>query len=246
MSPEARQVIVLPDAEEIAHRAAERLIRRVTDGKERVAVCLTGGSTPHRLYQLLATESYRSRAPWQDVHWFIGDERFVAASDPLSNFGMARRLFLDRVGAPPHTLHPVPTDATSSLEGAARLYEAALKDFYAAERLEPGRPLFALVLMGLGSDGHTASLFPNSPALHEQRRWVVGVEQAGLAPFVPRVTLTFPTLASAREMLFLVSGEEKREILARVLSGDDLPAGRACCEGELVWLVDRAARGASR
>jgi 6-phosphogluconolactonase len=246
MAPEARQVIVLSDAEAIAHRAAERLIRRVTDGKERVAVCLTGGSTPHRLYQLLAAEPYRSRVPWQDVHWFIGDERFVAASDPLSNFGMARRLFLKRVGVPFHTLHPVPTDATSSPEGAARLYEAALKDFYASERLEPGRPLFALVLMGLGSDGHTASLFPNSPALHEQQRWVVGVEQAGLAPFVSRVTLTFPTLASAREMLFLVSGQEKREILARVLSGDDLPAGRACCEGELVWLVDRAARGASR
>jgi 6-phosphogluconolactonase len=240
------ELIVAADAEALAQAAAERVMARIAANAGRIAICLTGGSSPKKLYQLLGGDAWRGKIPWDRVHWFIGDERFVAASDPLSNFGMARRLFLERVGVPFHTLHPVPTDATSSLEGASRLYEAALKDFYAAERLEPGRPLFALVLMGLGSDGHTASLFPNSPALHEQRRWVVGVEQAGLAPFVPRVTLTFPTLASAREMLFLVSGEEKREILARVLSGDDLPAGRACCEGELVWLVDRAARGASR
>jgi 6-phosphogluconolactonase len=98
--------------------------------------------------------------------------------------------------------------------------------------------------MGLGSDGHTASLFPNSPAVEERQRWVVGVEHAGLAPFVPRVTLTLPPLASTREMLFLVSGEQKRGILARALSGDDLPATRAHSNGDLVWLVDRAARGA--
>jgi 6-phosphogluconolactonase len=95
--------------------------------------------------------------------------------------------------------------------------------------------------MGLGRDGHTASLFPNSSALDEQLRWVVGVEQAGLAPFVPRVTLTLPALASTHEMLFLVSGKDKREILNRVLSGKDLPASRAHSDGDLVWLIDRAA-----
>jgi len=97
------------------------------------------------------------------------------------------------------------------------------------------------VLMGVGPDGHTASLFPHSPALQEKERWVVGVEQAGCEPYVPRVTLTFPALASTREMLFLVSGEEKRDMLARVLSGEDLPAHHAYSHGELVWLVDRAA-----
>jgi 6-phosphogluconolactonase len=103
------------------------------------------------------------------------------------------------------------------------------------------RPLFDLVLMGLAPDGHTASLFPNAPALAEQERWVVGVNEAGLHPFVPRVTLTFPALASTREMLFLVSGADKRDILARVLSGEDVPATHARSDGDLVWLVDRAA-----
>jgi 6-phosphogluconolactonase len=241
---EPRKVIVLADAEEIAHRAAERLIANITQNADRVAVCLTGGSTPKRLYQLLATEPYRSRVPWSRVHWFIGDERFVESSHPHSNFGMARRLFLDAVGAPAYTLHPMPTSATTPAQ-AAQLYEAELKQFYEAQDLDRARPLFTLVLMGVGTDGHTASLFPKSAALEERHRWVVGIERAGLAPFVPRVTLTLPALASTCEMLFLVSGEEKRQILARVLSGDDLPANRAYSEGELVWLVDRAARGES-
>ncbi len=95
--------------------------------------------------------------------------------------------------------------------------------------------------MGLGSDGHTASIFPGLAAVEEKQRWAVGVDQAGLAPFVPRVTLTFPVLASTREMLFLVCGREKREILGRVLGGEDLPAASAHALGELVWLVDRDA-----
>jgi 6-phosphogluconolactonase len=242
MNSERRQIIVLSDTDEIAHRAGDRLIRHVAQAGERTAVCLTGGSSPKRLYELLATEPFRSQVPWERVHWFIGDERFVAASHPHSNFSMARRLLLDVVGAPAHTLHPIPTDA-SGPEATAHLYEAELKKFYGAERLQRERPLFALVLMGVGSDGHTASLFPNSPALQEKERWVVGVEKAGHPPFVPRVTLTFPALASADEMLFLVIGEEKRDILARVLCGEDLPANRAYCEGDLVWLVDQAARG---
>jgi 6-phosphogluconolactonase len=95
--------------------------------------------------------------------------------------------------------------------------------------------------MGLGSDGHTASLFPHAPALAEKTRWVVGVAKAGMAPYVPRVTLTFPALASTREMLFLVDGADKRTVLARVLDGEDLPAHGAYSDGELVWLIDRAA-----
>ena len=123
----------------------------------------------------------------------------------------------------------------------ALLYEAELKRFCGRGELDPARPLFALVLMGLGSDGHTASLFPHAPTLTEQARWVVGVDEAGLEPFVPRVTLTFPALASTREMLFLVNGQDKRDILSRVLAGKDLPASHARSDGEMVWLIEAAA-----
>jgi 6-phosphogluconolactonase len=233
------QVIVAADSEELSRIAAERLLARVVAAPDRAAVCLTGGSSPEGLYRLLASASYRSRLPWDRVHWFMGDDRFVPTAHELSNMGMARRLFLDHVAVTTHHIHPIPTDAGSP-DAAARSYEAELKQFYARDHLDPARPLFDLVLMGLGNDGHTASLFPHAPALGEAERWVVGVSQAGLAPFVPRVTLTFPALASTREMLFLVMGADKREILARVLSGEDLPANRARSQGELVWLVDTA------
>ena len=189
---------------------------------------------------MLAEEPWRGKVPWDRVHWFMGDDRFVPQSDPLSNMGMARRLFLAAAGAPRGNIHPIPTDANYP-EGAANIYEDELKSFYGAERLDPARPLFDLVLMGLGPDGHTASLFPGSRALDEKNRWVVAVTKAGMEPFVPRVTLTFPALASTREMLFLVDGPGKRDILQRVFAGEDLPGSRAHSDGELVWLLDRAA-----
>ncbi|HYA06173.1 MAG TPA: 6-phosphogluconolactonase [Xanthobacteraceae bacterium] len=234
-----RQIVVVDSAAELAERAAWRLIERVS-GRERAAVCLTGGSSPQALYRLLAQAPWRGEVPWDRVHWFIGDDRFVPESDPLSNMGAARRLFLDRAGAPRRNVHPIATDANYP-DGAARLYEDDLKAFYGADRLDPARPLFDLVLMGLGSDGHTASLFPHSPALDETQRWVLGIAKACMEPFVPRVTLTFPALASTREMLFLVDSADQREILSRVLGGEDLPARRARCDGDLVWLVVRAA-----
>jgi 6-phosphogluconolactonase len=234
-----RQVVVVPDVEALAESAAERLLARVAHVEDRAAICLTGGTSPEGLYKRLAQDPYRGALPWNRIHWFIGDERFVPADDMRSNMGAARRLLLDHVGVPAGNIHPIATDATSP-DVAARLYEAELKRFYGRDRLDPANPLFNLVLMGLGRDGHTASLFPNSSALDEQQRWVVGVEQAGLAPFVPRVTLTLPALASTHEMLFLVSGDDKRETLGRVLSGEDLPASRAHANGDLVWLIDRA------
>jgi len=233
-------IIITADAHALAETAAKRMLDRIGQAKGRAAICLTGGSGPERLYQLLALEPYRSSLPWDRVHWFIGDDRFVPIDDPLSNMGMTRRAFLDRVEAPACNIHLIATDMASP-DSAARNYEAELKRFYGADRLDPARPLFDVVLMGLGVDGHTASLFPHASALNEKERWVVGVEEAGFAPFVPRVTLTFPALASTHEMQFLVSGRDKREILARVLSGEDLPASRARSQGEIVWLVDRAA-----
>jgi 6-phosphogluconolactonase len=233
-------VIVVPDVEALARAAAERMLARLPRSDGHLAVCLAGGSTPERLYRLLATAPYRDAVPWKQICWFWGDDRFVPESDPRSNAGAARRLMLDRVPVPVGNICTVPTGAENVAE-AARLYEMELRRYYGAERLLPGRPLFDMVLMGLGADGHTASLFPDHPELDEKTRWVVGVPEAGLEPFVPRVTLTFPALASTREMLFLVVGDAKRDVLGRVLGGADLPAARAYAEGELVWLVDQAA-----
>jgi 6-phosphogluconolactonase len=173
------------------------------------------------------------------VHWFIGDERFVPSDDPLYNMGMARRTFLD-LCAPAANVHPIPTD-TADPEQGARRYERELQSFYGAKQLDSARPLFDVVLMGVGPDGHTASLFPDYPAIDETERWVVGVPRAHVEPFVPRVTLTLPALNSCREMLFEVSGADKRAILTRVLAGENLPANRAHSMGETIWLVDKAA-----
>jgi|SRR5882724_6098713 len=237
-----RKIIRLADPAALAKAAAERVLARIAENSGRIAICLTGGSSPKQLYQLLATDPCRSRIPWDRVHWFIGDERFVPAGDPLNNMGMARAIFLDQC-APAANIHPIPTataDPTDPDRGAA-LYEHDLQSFHGADVLDPDRPLFDLVLMGVGPDGHTASLFPDDPALEETERWVVGVPKAHVEPFVPRVTLTLRALAACREMLFEVAGAEKRAILTRVFAGEDLPANRARSIGETIWLVDHAA-----
>ena len=234
-----RKIIAVADPVALAKTAAERLLARITDNGDRVAICLTGGSSPKQLYELIGNEPYRDQIPWDRVHWFIGDERFVPATDSLNNMRMARQAFLNGC-APLVNIHPMATNAADPDE-AARRYEAELKSFYGADSLDCARPLFDVVLMGVGPDGHTASLFPGYPALTETERWVVGVPQAHVEPFVPRVTLTLPVLGSCREMLFEVGGADKRAILTRVLAGEDLPAGRAVSVGETTWLVDRAA-----
>ena len=234
-----RHVIAVSDPAALAKAAAERIIARINSNPGRAAICLTGGSSPKQLYQLLASDAYRSRIPWDHVHWFIGDERFVPATDPLNNMAMARQIFLDAC-APADNIHPIATDL-AGIDQSARRYESELKSYYGAGVLNPARPLFDLVLLGVGPDGHTASLFPGDPALEETGRWVVGVPKAHVEPFVPRVTLTLPVLGSCREMLFEAAGAQKRAILTRVLEGENLPAGRACSIGETVWLADTAA-----
>jgi 6-phosphogluconolactonase len=233
-----RQVVVVADPPALATAAADRVLARIAANPGRIAICLTGGSSPTKLYELLGTEAYRSRIPWDRTHWFIGDERFVPPSEPLNNMAVARGIFLDRL-APASHIHPIPTN--NSLDESAERYQRELKLFYGADRLDPGRPLFDVVLMGVGPDGHTASIFPDYPALAETERWVVGVPQAHVEPFVPRVTLTLPALTSCREMLFEVAGSDKRAILTRVLDGENLPAARARSIGETIWLVDAAA-----
>ncbi len=238
-----RRFQVLPDAEAVATEAAEHVIFRIAANAMRPAICLTGGSGPKALYALLGSPGYRSRIAWDRVHWFIGDERFVSADDQRNNMAMARELFLNRC-APPGNIHPMPTKALDP-DAAARLYERELQAFYGADCLDPAKPLFDLVLMGLGPDGHTASLFPEGRALDQTERWVVGVDRAPVEPFVPRITLTLPALASSREMLFLVTGEAKHGILTKIMAGADLPASRAGSNGVTTWLADAAAAGST-
>jgi 6-phosphogluconolactonase len=245
MAKATPKLTIVPNAAALAQEAATHLLARLSEPRERFAVSLTGGSSPEGLYRLLASEPYRSRVPWERVHWFWGDDRFVPQNDARSNAGQARRLFLDHVPAPAANVHAIPTQAANA-EDAARRYQAELREFYRAEELDPARPLFDVVLMGVGNDGHTASLFPGHRQLDETKHWVVGVPEAGQEPFVPRVSLTFPALASTRDMLFLVTGPSKREVMGRLLAGADLPAARAHSDGALAWLIDRDAAPAQR
>jgi 6-phosphogluconolactonase len=234
-----RRIIAVADPAALAKAAADRVLDRIAANPARVAICLAGGSSPKQLYQLLATDAYRSRIPWDRVHWFVGDERFVPAADPLSNIAMMRDAFLDSC-APIANIHPIATDSAGPDEAAHR-YERELKSFYGANELDIARPLFDVVLLGVGPDGHTASLFPGYPAVEETERWVIEVPKANVEPFVPRVTLTLPALGSCHEMLIEASGAGKRPILTHVFAGEDLPANRAHSIGETVWLVDTAA-----
>ena len=202
------------------------------------AVCLSGGSTPRRLYERLADPAFAAGFPWNRAHWFWGDERFVPHDDRDSNYRMARDAFLSRVPVPEANIHAVPTEGLSP-DQAANAYETTLKQFYGADMLAPGRPLFDVTLLGIGEDGHTASLFPGQPTLQETKRWAVAVIGAKAEA---RITLTYPVLDSSREVAFLVTGKEKRRVVARAQAGDrTLPAAGVRPVGFLHWFTDRAA-----
>ncbi|HEX5507163.1 MAG TPA: 6-phosphogluconolactonase [Pseudolabrys sp.] len=226
------------NTESLAQGAAEWLCDLALANDRAFAVCLSGGSTPRHLYELLATPEIASRFPWSRVHWFWGDERFVPHDNRDSNYRMARDAFLSRVPAPADNIHAIPTEGLSP-EQAATAYETTLKRFYGADGLAPDRPLFDVTLLGIGENGHTASLFPGQPALQETRRWVVAVVRAKSEP---RITLTFPTLDSSRDVAFVVTGKGKRDVVARAQAGDcTIPAGLIRPVGRLHWFMDRAA-----
>jgi 6-phosphogluconolactonase len=238
MSQLPANVEVAKDPEALAHRAAGWITDLAAASRDRLALCLSGGSTPRRLYQLLAESPYRDALPWDRIHWFWGDERFVPWDHPDSNYGMVHAALLGRVPVPPGNIHGIPTDGTPA--DAAPAYERALKSYYGSESLDSARPLFDVEILGLGPDGHTASLIPGTSVLEERRRWVAAV--IGGRP-EPRITLTYPALESSRHTAFLVVGADKREILSRALAGDQaLPAARIRPVGELIWFADEAAR----
>jgi 6-phosphogluconolactonase len=229
---------VFDDAESLALHVAEWLCARALASVRAFAICCSGGSTPKRLYEVLAEPAIAARFPWERVHWFWGDERFVPHDHPDSNYRMVRDAIFSRVAVPSRNIHAVPI-VNLSPEQAAAAYEKTLKDFYGADTLDPARPLFDVNLLGIGEDGHTASLFPGHPALAEERHWVLPVIGAKSEA---RITLTYPALDSSRDAVFLVTGAGKRDIVARAQSGDRaLPAGRIRPVGRLHWFTDRAA-----
>jgi 6-phosphogluconolactonase len=215
-------------------RVAEEAVRE----RGRFTWVLSGGSTPRDLYTLLASPAYRDRLPWNAIHVFWGDERHVPPDDADSNFRMAREAMLDAVPLPPQNIHRIRAEEPDA-EVAAKAYETELREFF---HLAPGElPRFDLVMLGLGKDAHTASLFPGGEAVHERERLVV-------APWVEaqntfRITLTPPVLNAARLVAFLTAGDDKAEPLRAVLEGARDPERYPAqiVVGNRLWLVDRAA-----
>jgi 6-phosphogluconolactonase len=201
------------------------------------SVVLSGGSTPRRLYEILADAPFCDQIQWQAVHVFWGDERCVPVDDPRSNVLMARKILLDRVPVQANHIHPILGDLPAAL--AAVRYETELRNFF-----EGQPPVFDLILLGLGDNAHTASLFPHTPVLDEKERWVKEIYVAEQSMY--RVTLTAPLINHAKEVIFLVSGADKASALQDVLESayqpHKLPAQLIRPNGaHPIWLVDRAA-----
>ncbi len=226
----------------LAEHVAARAMERAREGR-RFSVALSGGHTPRPLYERLACEPLASRIPWPSLDLFQVDERAVPPDDPQSNYRMIRQSLLDRVALAAANFHRMEAER-ANLDAAAEHYEQLL-----AERLVPAvghPPRFDLILLGLGPDGHTASLFPGTRALAEQTRWVVPNFVSKLNAY--RMTLTYPVLNAAGEIVFMVSGEEKRDILRQALEGqrdpEQWPAQAVQpVAGHVVWFVDKAAAG---
>jgi 6-phosphogluconolactonase len=227
----AGKLEVVGNSERLAARAADIIADRMAAAPAPFRLVLSGGSTPRRTYAVLAARNL----DWSRAEIFFGDERFVPPDDPMSNYRMARETLLNHIE--PRKLFPIPTDGTP--QSAADRYEEMLRQQYGSSELEPDRPLFHLTLLGLGDDGHTASLLPDQPVLQERERWVAAVP-AGRD--TQRVTLTYPALQSSALILFLVAGAAKRDALAQARAGA-LPAGALKPGGAVIWLADAAAAG---
>ena len=239
MADTSGRIEIFPDPAALAHHVAEWITQAALAARGPFRVCLSGGSTPKALYTLLAADEFKARFPWPRVFWYWGDERFVPYDHPDSNYRMTREAMLSKAPVPPENIFPIPTDGDP--DDAARRYERTLREAYGDDTLDPKRPLFDLTLLGLGPDGHTASLLPGEPVLNERRRWVAAVSHG--RPEV-RITLTYPAIDSSRRVAFLVAGKEKAAIFSAIRSGkSDVPAARVRPIGELIWFADRAAAG---
>jgi 6-phosphogluconolactonase len=238
-----REFVVLPDADAVATATADRLIaagQEAIDSHGRFFFALTGGSTPLVVCPLLVVPPRVNQLDWSRVEFFFGDERAVPSRHPESNYNAARQALLDYLpGVLPGQVHRMIGEA-ADLDAAARAYEAQIVRTLGAEPPQP--PAFDLIWLGMGPDGHTASLFPDTSALDETTRWVV-------PNWVPpmdawRLTLTFPILNAAREVNFVVTGADKAPAVQSIRAGSDaMPAAHIDAE-RTVWLIEQSAAGA--
>ena len=241
--PSKPEIRISPDLAAVSRAAAQAITERIrlrTDAGELFTLVLSGGETPRALYQLLATE-FRDQIDWTKVHLFWGDERYVHRTDPRSNFRMVKESLLDHVSLPAANVHPMPTELPHP-EEAALEYEAFLRKFFHSP--PESWPAFDLILLGLGGEGHTASLFPRSPALGEQQRWIVSVRVPAEPPL--RLTLTLPALNHASQIYFLASGVKKAQAVragtSAATSDGSCPAALVRPQnGNLIWWIDQAA-----
>jgi 6-phosphogluconolactonase len=232
---------VFENLEQLATAAAERFVEAAAASQNslgRFCVALSGGNTPKRVYELLATDSFRSRVDWSRVQLFFGDERAVPANHPESNYRMANSALISKVSMPPANVHRIKGELDSA--AAATSYEDELHSAFGDQKW----PQFDLIFLGLGEDGHTASLFPRSTAIQETSRWVVATKNPDTGQ--ERITLTLPALNHARQIAFVVAGQNKaqrlRDVLSTAEASEQFPAQAVKpVSGSLEWLVDAAA-----
>lgn len=232
-----------PTLAQCCHALAEHIVttaRRCVADNGRFSLAASGGRTPKPLHRLLAAPPFVDRMPWEKTHLFWGDERCVAPTHPDSNFRMAQETLLTHPLSARCTLHRMHGELPP--EKGAASYEDDLRRYFGLghhERSAP--PSFDLILLGLGSDGHTASLFPNATALAETHKWVTATPPGILPPHVDRLTLTIPVINHAAEVIFLVAGAEKKALVDAILADrqtpSQYPAGRIAPRGKLIWYI---------
>ncbi len=234
-------VIVLDNYELLSRKAADLFVSQAQEAVKkngRFCVALSGGDTPVRTYELLRQKPWTDQVPWNETHVFWGDERCVPSHDPRHNAWIATDILLNHVPIPAGQVHPV--DCLGNPAIAASEYESILRTFFAGQDHS-----FDLFLLGVGTDGHTASLFPGSPVLDEQEKWVKEVTLSGQA--FSRITMTIPLIEQSAMIIFMAAGSEKAPIIKRLLDRDSterLPAGIIRpVKGDCVWLLDQAAAG---
>ncbi len=230
-------VEVLADKAALIERSLDIVLAKIQEAiqeRDRCTIALAGGGTPQPLYEAIANQDL----PWEKIHVFWGDERYVPADHPDSNQGMARRAWLDQVDLPDANIHPMPTDGATPMADAEK-HEAQLREFFGSPAGE--FPQFDVILLGIGDDAHTASLFPHTDALHVQDRLVTVGNKDGQ----PRITFSAPLINHAHCVIFLVAGAGKRPALAQIFAPDadplTYPARLIQPHGELWWLLDQAA-----